>query len=90
MIGLVQGGVQALSRSFFSSMVPEGRSAQYFSFFNLLGKFAAVIGPFAVGKVSLMTGSNRAGILPLALLFLLGMILLQRTAVREGSLSTSR
>ena len=53
MIGLVQGGIQALSRSYYSRLIPEGQSAQYFGFYNMLGKFAAIIGPALMGLVGL-------------------------------------
>ena len=48
-IGLVQGGIQSLSRSFYAKIIPADRSAQYFGFYNMLGKFAAVIGPILMG-----------------------------------------
>jgi UMF1 family MFS transporter len=48
-IGLVQGGIQALSRSYYSRLIPKNRSAQYYGFYNMLGKFAAIIGPALMG-----------------------------------------
>jgi len=71
-IGLVQGGVQALSRSFFASIIPADKSAEFFGFYNMLGKFAAVIGPVLVGWVGVTTGNPRAGILSLLVLFAAG------------------
>ncbi|MDF1555364.1 MAG: MFS transporter [Deferrisomatales bacterium] len=71
-IGLVQGGVQALSRSLFARMVPTSRSAEFFGFYNMMGKFAAVVGPLLMGWVGLLTGSSRASILAVAVLFLVG------------------
>lgn len=71
-IGLVQGGVQALSRSLFSRLIPVERAAEFFGFYNMLGKFAAVIGPFLVGAVSVLTGDPRLGLLSLLLLFIAG------------------
>ena len=53
-VGLVQGGVQALSRSFFAKIIPADRSAEYFGFYNMLGKFATVIGPLLMGGIGLM------------------------------------
>ncbi len=76
-IGLVQGGVQSLSRSLFARLVPEGRSGEFFGFYNMLGKFAAVLGPLLVGVVALAVGT-RASILSLLLLFGLGAALLWR------------
>ncbi|OIN05609.1 MFS transporter [Oceanisphaera psychrotolerans] len=80
-IGLVQGGVQALSRSFYSRLIPAGQAGAYFGLFNMIGKFAAVLGPLLVGLVALISGSNRVSILSLLVLFVLGAGLLTR--VRE-------
>jgi UMF1 family MFS transporter len=71
-VGLVQGGVQSLSRSFFARLVPAGKSAQFFGFYNMLGKFAAILGPTLMGSVALWTGNPRAGILAIIPLFLAG------------------
>lgn len=54
-IGLVQGGIQALSRSFYSRLIPKGQNAEYFGFYNMLGKFAAIFGPALMGVVGLLT-----------------------------------
>ncbi|MDH5396460.1 MAG: MFS transporter, partial [Gammaproteobacteria bacterium] len=75
-IGLVQGGVQALSRSFYARIIPENRSAEFFGFYNMLGKFAAVLGPVMMGVVSLLTQSPRISILSISILFIMGGILL--------------
>lgn len=75
-IGLVQGGVQALSRSFYARIIPENRSAEFFGFYNMLGKFAAVFGPVMMGVVSLLTQSPRLSILSISILFISGGILL--------------
>lgn len=75
-IGLFQGGIQALSRSYYARFVPEGKESQFYGFFNMLGKFAAIIGPLLVGVVTLITGEQRYGIISLIILFLLGFFLL--------------
>jgi len=75
-IGLVQGGVQSLSRSFYARMFPAGREAEFFGFYNMLGKFAAVIGPLLMGLVALGTGSTRLSILSILVLFVSGAVLL--------------
>jgi UMF1 family MFS transporter len=80
-IGLVQGGVQSLSRSFFGRLVPEGKGGEFFGFYNMMGKFATVLGPLLVALVALTTGSSRASIASLAILFLAGGLVLWR--VRE-------
>jgi UMF1 family MFS transporter len=77
-IGLVQGGVQALSRSIFARMIPPHEAGEFFGFFNLLGKFSAIVGPLLVGTVSLLTGEPRWSILVLLLLFVSGGWLLKR------------
>ena len=85
-IGLVQGGVQSLSRSFFARLIPDGEQAEYFGLYNMMGKFAAILGPFMAGTVSLWTGSQRAGIL--VLVCLVGGGLLIFTRVREPAAGT--
>ena len=75
-IGLVQGGVQALSRSFYARIIPKNQSAEFFGFYNMLGKFAAVFGPIMMGVVSLTTQSPRLSILSVSILFISGGILL--------------
>ena len=75
-IGLVQGGIQAISRSFFSNLIPEGKASEFFGFYNLVGKSAVVIGPALVAWVGLLLGSPRLGILSLLVLFIPGLFLL--------------
>jgi UMF1 family MFS transporter len=72
LIGLVQGGVQALSRSLYSRLIPQDKAAEFFGFYNMLGKFAAVIGPIMVGWIGVMAGHPRYGILSVVILFVLG------------------
>jgi UMF1 family MFS transporter len=72
MIGLAQGGVQALSRSLYARMIPENRTAEFFGFYNMLGKSAAIIGPVMMGWIGLMTESSRIGLMSLLVLFILG------------------
>jgi UMF1 family MFS transporter len=83
-IGLFQGGIQALSRSYYTRLIPKQRSAQFFGFFNMLGKFAAIIGPLLMGVVTLVTGNSRYGIFSLVLLFIGGYILLKRVDEEQG------
>lgn len=84
-IGLVQGGVQSLSRSFYARIIPPNKSAEYFGFYNMLGKFAAVLGPVMIGSVTLMTGSPRLGILTIVALFIGGALLLLFVDEKEGA-----
>jgi UMF1 family MFS transporter len=83
-IGLVQGGIQSLSRSFYARIIPANKSAEFFGFYNMLGKFAAVLGPVMVGWVGMASGNPRIGILTLLLLFGLGAFFLSRVDIDEG------
>ena len=83
-IGLIQGGVQSLSRSLYSRIIPHNKSAEFFGFYNMLGKFAAVIGPLLMGLVGIISGDPRTGILSLVILFIGGGALLWRVDVAEG------
>jgi MFS transporter, UMF1 family len=76
LVGTVQGGIQALSRSYFGKLVPQTRSAEYFGFYDVFGKFATVIGPLLYAMFYFMTDRASVGILSLLLLFGSGGILL--------------
>jgi UMF1 family MFS transporter len=92
MIGLVQGGIQSLSRSFYAKIIPTDKSAEYFGFYNMLGKFAAVIGPVLMGGVGLLVRSlgyssnlaSRLGIASISVLFLIGGTLLYFVDEEKG------
>lgn len=84
-IGLVQGGIQSLSRSFYARLIPQDKSAEFFGFYNMLGKFAAVLGPVMVGWVGVVSGNPRLGILTLLLLFIAGALLLSRVPDETGN-----
>ena len=84
LIGLFQGGIQALSRSLYTRIIPAEKSAEFFGFYNMLGKYAAFIGPVLMGTISLVTGSARLGILSILLLFILGAFLLNKVDLDEG------
>lgn len=77
-LGLVQGGVQSLSRALFGRMVPEGKSAEYYGFYNMVGKFGTVLGPALMGALALAADSTRLSILALLVLFVAGGALLVR------------
>ncbi len=91
-VGLVQGGVQALSRSYFARMIPVARSAEFFGFYNMLGKFAVVVGPVLMGGFGLLVRhagysadiASRAGITSVGLLFLVGGVLLYFVNEEQG------
>jgi UMF1 family MFS transporter len=75
LVALVLGGSQAISRSLYSSLVPAGRSAEFFSFFAISTKFASILGPLLFALLIDLTGSNRLAILSLASFFVVGMVL---------------
>jgi len=82
-VGLVQGGVQSLSRSLYARLIPDDKAAEFFGFYNMLGKFAAVAGPFLMGIVGVLTGSPRIAILSLLVFFVLGALLLLKVPGRN-------
>ena len=84
LIACFQGGIQALSRSLYSRITPESRSAEFFGFYNMFGKFAAIIGPPLMGYIGLITGNPRYGILSIIILFILGGYFLAKVDVEEG------
>ena len=88
-VGTVQGGVQALSRSYFTRLIPPGRAGEYFGFYNMLAKFAAVLGPIAMGAVALASGQQRLSILVLIVLFVVGGWLLARVREPRGKAALS-
>jgi len=89
-IGLVQGGIQSLSRSYFAALVPPGKQGEFFGFYNMMGKFAAVLGPMLVGVTALVTGSSRAGILSVIVLFAGGAALLWKSHLTDRSAGPGR
>ncbi|WP_156288781.1 MFS transporter [Oceanobacillus salinisoli] len=83
-VGMVQGGAQALSRSIFGSMVPENKKAEFFGFYGISSKFAAVIGPFAFALIGQVTGNSRTGILSLVVFFIAGIVILRFVDIEKG------
>ena len=84
LIGLAQGGIQALSRSLYARMIPADRSAEFFGFYNMLGKFAAILGPVMIGWVGVISGNPRTGILSLLVLFVVGSFILTKVNVPDS------
>ena len=89
--GLAQGGIQALSRSYYGKMIPRDKSAEYFGFFNVVSRFAVVIGPAIVGSIVLLVRNaglssihaSRVGMSSVSLLFIAGGIMLVVSAVSQ-------
>ena len=97
MVGTVQGGTQALSRSLFASMVPRHKTAEFFGFFGASGKFAGIFGPLLFAIVSQLTGQSRLSIFALIAFFVVGALVLLRldeeagaAAAREAESRTSQ
>ncbi|HEX6926512.1 MAG TPA: MFS transporter [Longimicrobiaceae bacterium] len=84
LVGMVQGGTQALSRSLFASMVPPHRSGEFFGFFSVFEKFAGIFGPLFFAVSLAVTGSSRNAILSVILFFVVGGLLLALVDVQEG------
>ncbi len=89
--GIAQGAIQALSRSIFTSMVPEGKEGEYFGFYNMMGRFAIILGPLLIGGVNLLFHSlgmesqlaSRIGIASISILFIVGLVLLIKANVND-------
>ncbi|RPI24530.1 MAG: MFS transporter, partial [Actinobacteria bacterium] len=88
-VGFVLGGVQALSRSLYGTMIPEEASAEFFGFFSVFSKLSG-IGPLLFGLISAATGSGRLAILSVVTFFVVGLALLSRVDVHEARASRQR
>ncbi len=82
-VGLFQGGIQALSRSEFGRLIPKDNANEYYGFFDIFGKYAAVMGTFLVSVFTQLTGNPSIGVLSIAVLFLVGFVLLVRMPEKE-------
>ena len=82
-VGLFQGGIQALSRSEFGKLIPKDNANEYYGFFDIFGKYAAVMGTFMVSVFTQLTGNPSIGVLSIAVLFLVGFVLLVRMPEKE-------
>ena len=84
LVGMVQGGSQALSRSLFARMIPKHKSSEYFGFFSIFEKFAGVAGPAVFASSVTIFGNSRAAVLSIIVFFIAGAIVLARVNVAEG------
>lgn len=89
-IGLVLGGIQALSRSLYGSMIPEEASAEFYGFYSVFSKFSAVWGPLIFAVVANSTGSGRPAILSIVGFFIVGLVLFSRVDIEEARRSKER
>lgn len=85
LVGTSQGGIQGISRSYFAKIIPKENSNEYFGFYNIFGKFAAILGPFLLGYITQITGDVRNGVLSLIVLFVIGVgfLILERKINKE-------
>lgn len=83
-VGMVQGGIQAISRSYFAKLVPKESSNEFFGLYNIFGKFAAIMGPLLVGITTAQFGHSKYGVLSIVVLFIIGGFLLTR--VKPGQI----
>lgn len=90
LVGLVQGGSQAISRSLYSSLLPVRHSAEFFGFFAIANRFASIFGPLVFGVVAVLTGSLRTSIVALIAFFLVGLIILMTVDVEQGKRAARR
>jgi MFS transporter, UMF1 family len=84
LVGLVQGGTQALSRSLFASLIPRDKSGEFFGFFGVAEKFAGIFGPGVFFVINRLTGSSRGSILSIIAFFVVGGSVLLLVDVDEG------
>lgn len=85
LVGTVQGGTQALSRTIYTQLSPKAKSGEFFGLYGLSEKFAGILGPLLYAVVGEITGSPRASVLSIALFFVIGIVLLSRVRVEEGA-----
>ncbi|ALC90740.1 MFS transporter [Bacillus sp. FJAT-18017] len=76
LVATSQGGIQALSRSYFAKLVPKANANEFFGFYNIFGKFASIMGPLLVGATAQLTGNSSMGVFSLVILFIIGIIIL--------------
>jgi UMF1 family MFS transporter len=85
LVGTVQGGSQALSRTIYTKLLPPSKSGEFFGFYGLSEKFAGILGPLLYGIVGQITHSPKSSILSIAVFFIIGIILLWRVDIEKGS-----
>ncbi len=85
LVGMFQGGIQALSRSEFGKLCPKERSNEYFGFFDIFGKYAAILGTFLVGTFTAITGNSSLGVMSIAILFVIGFLMMMKVPDRGAA-----
>ena len=74
-----QGGIQALSRSYYARMIPKENSAEFFGFYSVFSKFSSILGPFLVAIFTQITGNSRWGVFSILFLFVIGLVIFLKT-----------
>lgn len=89
LVATSQGGIQALSRSYFAKLIPKEKANEFFGFYNIFGKFASIMGPLLVGVTAQLTGNSNSGVFSLIILFIIGLVILTRVPVPKNELVVS-
>ncbi len=90
LVAMAMGGIQALSRSYFGKLIPPENSGEFFGLYNVVGRFAAILGPLMIGAIGTMTGHSKWGVLSLLFLFIVGAILLTRVKPEPEPIRSTR
>ena len=85
LVATSQGGIQALSRSYYAKLVPKEKSNEFFGFYNIFGKFASIMGPLIVGLTAQITGRSNMGVFSLIILFVIGIFFLIRVTEHNNT-----
>ncbi len=84
LVGMFQGGIQALSRSYFGKLIPKDHANEYYGFFDIFGRYASVMGTLLVSVVTALTGDPSLGVLSIGILLVVGLVMLMRLARIKG------
>ncbi len=87
LVGMFQGGVQALSRSYFGKIIPKEKSNEYYGFFDIFGRYASVMGTLLVSVVTSLTGDPSLGVLSIGILLIVGFVLLVKLSKMDGAVA---
>ncbi|MBS4196133.1 MFS transporter [Lederbergia citri] len=87
LVATSQGGIQALSRSYYAQMIPKEKANEFFGFYNIIGKFASIMGPLLLGVTAQITGHTSYGVFSLVILFIIGIVILARVPEPKGNAS---
>jgi UMF1 family MFS transporter len=89
LVATSQGGIQALSRSYFAKLIPKEKANEFFGFYNIFGKFASIMGPLLVAVTAQLTGNSNSGVFSLIILFIIGILILTRVPEQKTELTAN-